>query len=259
MKRIYLGTNLKMYKTNRETVSYLKELREKTAAFRRPELEMFVIPSFTALPEAVAAVEGEIKIGAQNMCWEDAGEYTGEISPRMLKAIGIDLIEIGHSERRHKFGETDFDVNRKVLAALRHGFTPLVCIGETEADKAYGVTAERLREQLKLGLYGVTGEQARQLWIAYEPVWAIGVGGKPAAPEYANRAQQVIKETLAELFPGCDQEIPVLYGGSVNSQNAASLMTQPAIDGLFIGRAAWEAESFAAIIKQILELCESRW
>src|SRR5690606_18649396 len=120
-----------------------------------------------------AAVEGEIKIGAQNMCWEDAGEYTGEISPRMLKAIGIDLIEIGHSERRHKFGETEFDVNRRVLAALRHGFTPLVCIGETEADKAYGVTAERLREQLKLGLYGVTGEQARQLWIAYEPVWAI--------------------------------------------------------------------------------------
>ncbi|HEY8391780.1 MAG TPA: triose-phosphate isomerase [Capillibacterium sp.] len=253
MKRIYLGTNLKMYKTNRETVTYLKELTEKTAALRCPGLELFVIPSFTALPEAVEAAEGKIKIGAQNMCWEDAGEYTGEISPRMLKTIGIDLIEIGHSERRHKFGETNFDVNRKVLAALRHGFTPLLCIGETEADKAYGVTTECLREQLKIGLYGVTGEQARRVWVAYEPVWAIGVGGKPATPEYANRSQQVIKDTLAELFPDNGGEIPVLYGGSVNSRNATGLIEQPAIDGLFIGRAAWEAESFAAIIKQVLD------
>ena len=132
----------------------------------------------------------------------------------MLKAIGIDLIEIGHSERRHKFGETDSDVNRKVLAPAPRVY-PLVCIGETEADKAYGVTAERLREQLKLGLYGVTGNKPPAL-IAYEPVWAMG-WRQTGGPGYANRAQQVIKETLAELFPGCDQEIPVLRR-SVNSR-----------------------------------------
>ncbi len=253
-----MGTNLKMYKNNQETVSYLKELKEKVAAFRCPELELFVIPSFTALAEAVKAAEGAIKIGAQNMYWEDAGEYTGEISPKMLKAIGVDLIEIGHSERRHKFGESNFDVNRKVLAALRYGFTPLICVGETAADKEYRITNECLREQLKIGLYGVTGDQARRLWIAYEPVWAIGVAGKPATPEYADRSHQVIKETLAELFPDCGQEIPVLYGGSVNSQNATGLMEQPAIDGLFIGRAAWEADSFAAIIKQVLAVAQKK-
>lgn len=252
-KKIYLGTNTKMYKNIAQTVSYLTRLDELTADLDREKLELFVIPSFTTLESARRCVPPErIDLGAQNMGWEDEGQFTGEISPLMLKEVGTQIVEIGHSERRHVLGETDWMENKKVLCALRHGFTPLLCIGETGEEKGLGLSDEVLRTQLKAGLHGVTAEDAARLWVAYEPVWAIGVSGVPASPEYAAEKHQVIRDCLVELFGAAGEEIPLLYGGSVNPENAPLLIPLPNIDGLFIGRSAWDADRFNAIIRQVL-------
>lgn len=256
LDKIYLGTNTKMYKTINDTVTFLKELCRLTAHIDRNLLELFVIPSFTTLDQAKKAISDDlIKLGAQNMCWEDEGQFTGEISPLMLKEIGIDIIEIGHSERRHIMGETDEMEKKKVSAALRHGFTPLLCIGETMEQKNYGISDEILKIQLKIGLNEVTDEQAKNIWIAYEPVWAIGVNGIPADEGYVNEKHAVIKETLISMFgKEIGSDIPVLYGGSVSMANAEALIKEPNIDGLFIGRSAWQAENFCKIIQKVLPL-----
>lgn len=256
LDKLYLGTNTKMYKTISDTVSFLTELRELTADIDREQLELFVIPSFTSLEAAKRTVTGkEIKLGAQNMCWEEEGQFTGEISPLMLKELGIDIIEIGHSERRHVLGETDEEEKKKVAAAVSHGFTPLLCIGETLEQKNYGISDEILSMQLKIGLSMVTKEQASKLWIAYEPVWAIGVNGIPADEGYADEKHAVIKNTLVTLFgEEVGRDIPVLYGGSVNNANAELLIRKPNIDGLFIGRSAWNADNFNRIIRSVMPL-----
>ena len=139
----------------------------------------FVIPSFVCLSAAIAALNPKtIKLGAQNMYWEEKGQYTGEVSPLMLKDMGdISIIEIGHSERRHVFGETSEECNFKVKSALEHGFTALLCIGETSKEKEFGISDEVLTTQLKVGLFGVSSDDLSKVWIAYEPVWSIGVGG----------------------------------------------------------------------------------
>jgi len=248
-----------MYKNIRQTINYLTALQKLTADIERWKVELFVIPSYTSLSAAVEIIDPNfIKLGAQNMCWEDSGQFTGEISPLMLKELRLDIIEIGHSERRHKFGENDIVVNKKVLAALQHKFTALVCVGETLKDKEYGVANERLREQVKIALHGVSKEEICKVWVAYEPVWAIGIEGIPADPEYANEKQAILKETLNELFPDQSKKIPVLYGGSVNRNNASSFVKQPSIDGLFVGRAAWEANHFNELIRQVLMVWEDK-
>ena len=146
MKKLYFGTNLKMYKNIADTVSYLQKLVENTKDISREEIELFVIPSFTTLQSATEKVDrAYVKLGAQNMCWEEQGQFTGEISPLMLGELGLDLVMIGHSERRHVFGETDYEENKKVLCALNHGFTTLLCIGETDQEKEYGISNEVLR------------------------------------------------------------------------------------------------------------------
>ncbi len=253
-KKLYFGTNLKMYKTIRDTVDYLNLLADNTKDISRDEIELFVIPSYTALSNAVNSVDrGLIKLGAQNMCWEDQGQYTGEISPIMLKELGLDLVMIGHSERRHVFGETDVEENKKVKAALNHGFTALLCIGETLDEKTYGISDEVLRTQLKIGLHNVSIDQVSRLWVAYEPVWAIGVNGIPASVEYAEEKHGVIKNCLTEIFGSSGKDIPVLYGGSVNPGNANDLIIQPSIDGLFTGRSAWQADDFNKLIRNAIE------
>ena len=253
--KLYLGTNTKMYKTIAQTVEFLSGLRDRTADISREELELFVIPSFTTLERARQTVTPEqIHLGAQNMGWEEQGQFTGEISPLMLQEVGTDIVMIGHSERRHVLGETDEEENKKVLCALNHNFTTLLCVGETGEQKDYGISEEVIRIQLKKGLYGVTKEQTEKLWIAYEPVWAIGVNGKPATKEYAEQIHIVIRETLVELFgEEAGNEIPVLYGGSVNPENAVGLSKMEHIDGLFIGRSAWQADNFNKIIRDVLK------
>lgn len=258
LEKLYLGTNLKMYKTTRETSDYLRSLVELTSDLPRTDLCTFVIPSFTALSQAKAIAGNLIEIGAQNMCWEDTGQFTGEISPLMLKELGIQLVEIGHSERRQHFGESDPIVNKKVLAGLGHGFTALICVGETAEDKNFQVAVEKIRQQVKIALHGVTEEQLSRVWIAYEPVWAIGVHGTPAKAEYANEIHKEIKKVLVEMFAETGARIPVLYGGSVNMGNAVELISQPEIDGLFIGRAAWDAGEFNKIIRATLSSWQTK-
>lgn len=252
-KKIYFGTNLKMYKNIKETTEYLRRLVECTRDISREEMELFVIPSYTTLSSAINCVErGYVKLGAQNMCWEKQGQFTGEISPLMLQELGIDLVMIGHSERRHVFAESDFMENRKVKTSLEHGFTTLLCIGETQEEKEYGISNEVLRTQLKIGLHGVTDDKIGKIWVAYEPVWSIGVNGTPAGAEYAEEKHKVIKAALQELFQEKAGEIPVLYGGSVNQDNAEQLIVQPSIDGLFTGRAAWQADAFDRLIRRAM-------
>ncbi len=249
-KKLYFGSNLKMYKNSYDTVTYLQELIKNTKDISREEIELFIIPSFTTLESATSKIERQfIKIGAQNMCWEDEGQFTGEISPLMLKEYDIDLVMIGHSERRHVFMETNFIENKKVLAALNHGFKTLLCIGETADEKQYGISEEVLRTQLKIGFHNVPKEQVNNIWVAYEPVWSIGTSGTPASPDYAEEMHQHIKHTLFEIFGQAGLKIPVLYGGSVNPENADKLIVKPSIDGLFIGRAAWNADKFNLLIR----------
>ena len=254
-KKLYFGSNLKMYKTIKDTTHYLKKLSQNTMDISRDDIQLFIIPSFTALEQAAACTDQkQILLGAQNMCWEDQGQFTGELSPLMLKELGLGLVMAGHSERRHVFKETDIEENKKIKAALKHGFTALLCIGETQEQKDYGISPEILRSQIKVGLHGIPSDQLHKIWIAYEPVWSIGVSGTPATPGYAESMHKIIKETLRELFHEDSEQIPVLYGGSVNSGNAEELIAQPSIDGLFIGRAAWDADKFSDLIRKAVKM-----
>ena len=251
MKKLYFGTNTKMYKTPGEAEAHIAALRELTAGIDQEKVELFVIPSYTSLDRAVYAAKGRILIGAQNMGWEERAALTGEISPLMLKELGVRLVMIGHSERRHVLHETDQEEEKKVSCAVRNGLRTLVCVGETAEQKLYGVSSEIISIQLKIALHSITREMAgKYLWIAYEPVWAIGETGIPATPEYAEEMHKGIQRTLCELFgPEVGSSIPILYGGSVNNKNAESLIMQKHIDGLFIGRCAWDAKNFNRIIR----------
>ena len=238
-KKLYFGSNLKMYKNIQDTVAYLQKLVENTKDISRDEIELFIIPSYTTLESATKNVDRDyVLLGAQNMCWEDQGQFTGEISPLMLKELGLDLVMIGHSERRHVFGETDAEENKTLL-----------CIGETAEEKDFRISAEVLRTQLKVGFHDVPVSQVDKIWVAYEPVWSIGVNGTPATADYAEEMHKVIKGCLREIFGEEADKIPVLYGGSVNPGNANELIVQPSIDGLFTGRAAWDADKFDKLIR----------
>ena len=248
----YFGTNTKMFKTASEAAAHITRLRELTEDVSKEETTLFVIPSFTSLHTAVPAAGGDIWIGAQNIGWEERGQFTGEISPLMLQELHVDMVMVGHSERRHVLHETDFEIEKKIMCAARHGFRTLLCIGETKQQKEYGISVETLRQQLKIGLHSLSPDLAEKyLIIAYEPVWAIGINGEPASAEYAETMHRAIKDTLAQLY-GATVQIPVLYGGSVNNENALSLSLQPHIDGLFIGRSAWDADNFSQIIHSVL-------
>lgn len=252
--KLYFGSNLKMYKGIADTAAFLTDLQRLTADLDREKIELFILPSYTALPEAARITDQKlIRLGAQNMGWEEEGQFTGEISCRMLAEMGIGMVMAGHSERRHVFRETDEDERRKVRCALDHSMIPLLCIGETGEDKGYGISREVLAVQLKIGLHGLSAEEARRVRVAYEPVWSIGVHGTPAEPSYAEEMHASIKQTLREIFPDAWEEIPVLYGGSVNPGNARELIALPSVDGLYVGRSAWQAEKFNVLIRDALD------
>jgi triosephosphate isomerase len=255
--KVYVGSNLKMYKTNQQTVDYVSQLQQLTRDIPRSELKLFILPSYTALADACRSADHELLwIGAQNMHWEAQGPYTGEISPVMLREINVDLVMVGHAERRQLFGETDWMVNQRLLSSLAHGFHTLLCVGDTAEDIRSGVSAEVLRKQLQRALYNVTTDQLEKIWVAYEPVWAIGEHGKPADPNYANEMHAVLRRSLADVFPGRQEMIPLLYGGSVDLGIGPNMLEQPEIDGLFIGRAAWDAAHFNQILRQVLKMLQ---
>jgi triosephosphate isomerase len=253
-RKWYMGTNTKMYKTIAETNEFVSRLCELTSDISREAFELFVIPSFTTLEQANRHRNSELlKLGAQNMCWEERGQYTGEISPLMLQEVGCDLVMIGHSERRYIFLETDDMERRKVRCAVDHGFKVLLCIGETEEEKDAGKSDEVLKRQLKIGLVDIKPEETGNIWVAYEPVWAIGVHGKPITIEYADDKLHFVREVLIELFGKYGKDIPIFYGGSVNPENAEALSQCKDINGLFIGRSAWDADDFNKLIRTVLK------
>ncbi|MGD9475124.1 MAG: triose-phosphate isomerase [Eubacteriaceae bacterium] len=252
MKKFLLGTNWKMNKSLAEAINYTKQLMPIIKKYE--SFDFFIIPPYTHLwkiKEEIQTANSLLKLGAQNMHEEDFGQFTGEISPLMLKEIGLDIIELGHSERRQYFNETDEAVNRKALAALKHGFNPLICIGEKLENKNYGVSKEMLAKQLKIALTDISAAAIGHFWIAYEPVWAIGVGGTPAETPYVNEIHNFLRSVLIERYGKNGDDIPLLFGGSVNINNASDYAQLENVDGLFIGRSAWEPQLFEEIMQSV--------
>jgi triosephosphate isomerase len=256
-KKFYLGTNWKMHMTNREARQYISDLTHLLEREHDLPFTLFVIPSFPALQlvrEVIDASNVEIKLGAQNAHWESADESTGEISVRILKDLPVDLIEIGHSERRRKFGETDETVNRKVLATIGEGLQALLCIGEEREEKRRDNGRSTLKRQIVDGLKNVSIDDADKLVLAYEPVWAIGPNGEPATEEYVAEQHAYIRTLLVSRFgEKVAQSIPVIYGGSVNHDNCLAYARLDHVDGLFVGRTAWDAASFVKMIRNLRE------
>jgi L-erythrulose 1-phosphate isomerase len=248
MTEIWVGTSWKMNKTLAEALAFADAL-ETFSPQIDPRIQPFVIPPFTAAREVKAALAGtRFKVGAQNMHWADSGAWTGEISPLMLRDCDLDIVELGHSERREHFGETNETVGKKTAAAVRHGLIPLICVGETLAERESGRAEEVLTQEVLGALQFLEDdEKSAQILFAYEPVWAIGEHGIPASSAYADQQHALIKRVSAAQLTAAPK---VLYGGSVNPQNCAGLIAQPHIDGLFIGRAAWQAEGYIDILKR---------
>ncbi|KHT58331.1 triosephosphate isomerase [Photobacterium gaetbulicola] len=257
MKKIWIGSSWKMNKTSSEVTTFcdaITPILEQVPG----TIQTFLIPPFPYVREVAEAVDRYgTCVGVQNICWAAQGAFTGEISAGMAKDIGALIVEIGHSERRQMFNETDETVNRKVRAALGTGLKPLVCVGDTAEEKRWGVSAEAIVRQVKIALFGLSKDELHNVIIAYEPVWAIGEQGVPASPYEAENGLYTIRQALIDMF-GEDkaQQIILLYGGSVHQDNAAELIAQPSIDGLFVGRAAWDAEGYAELLSIVGCYCE---
>ena len=244
----WIGTSWKMNKLRSDAHAFAEAVKSSSVA-QTQAVQPFVISPFPYIADVAEKLKDtRFKVGAQNMHWSDAGAWTGEISPLMLKDCGATLVEIGHSERRTFFNETDETVALKTQAAVKHGLTAVVCIGDTKAEYDSGRTAEALERQVRGLLKYVAGEATNNVIIAYEPVWSIGEGGIPASPEFANE-QHIKIATLVKILTG--GTLPILYGGSVNPGNCVELATQSHIDGLFIGRSAWDATGFIGIVEAV--------
>jgi triosephosphate isomerase (TIM) len=247
MRRPLIAGNWKMHKTGDEAVQTAKQLKPLVAA--ASGVEVMIAPPFTALSQVAAELAGsDIALGAQNMHWESHGAYTGEIAPSMLTAAGCRYVIIGHSERRQFFGETDASVNRKIRAAVAAQLHPVLCIGETEAQRDSGQTFSVLDKQVKNGLEGLFSQDLRSLVVAYEPVWAIGTG-KTATTEQAQEVHAHIRRLIAEIVDSdFSRNLRILYGGSVKPSNVKALMAMPDIDGALVGGASLEPETFSQLV-----------
>lgn len=246
MRKPIIAGNWKMHKTPSEAVKLVEEL---IPLVKDAKAEVVVIPPFVDLTEVARVIKGtNILLGAQNMFWEEKGAYTGEISPVMLKEIGVTYVVIGHSERRQYFKETDEMVNKKVLSALSHDLKPIVCVGESLSQREEGKTYDVVLTQTREALKGVSEEDITKVVIAYEPVWAIGTG-KNATPQDANEVIKAIRNTIAELYGKDKAEmVRIQYGGSVKPDNISGFMAESDIDGALVGGASLVAEDFAKIV-----------
>src|SRR5262245_32350110 len=241
--------NWKMHGLSAEARELAQSVKE---GLKRPRgVEVAVCPPFTALSTVGAVLAGSaITLGAQNCHWEDHGAYTGEVSPPMLADLGCRLVLLGHSERRHIFHETDEAINKKVVAALRHGLLPLLCVGETAEERRQGLTFTVVEGQLRAGWAGLTPEQIGHCLLAYEPVWAIGTG-VTATPTQAAEVHGYLRGLVSELASKeIAQSLRILYGGSVKPENAAELTQEPDIDGSLVGGASLQPQSFITIAKK---------
>jgi triosephosphate isomerase len=241
-RRPLVAGNWKMHKTIAQTRAFIAELR--THDLPLGEVDAVICPPFTALRAAGELLAGSgIGLGAQNVCWAEEGAFTGEIAPSMLVECGVTWVVIGHSERRHLFGELDYRVNEKARAALAHGITPIVAVGETAQEHATGSARDKVVAQVKAAFDGMPRDDVARCVVAYEPIWAIGTGNADTPEE----ADEIMGEIRAAV-PGLAQ-VRVLYGGSVKPDNVAAFVAQPNIDGGLVGGASLEPASFAALLE----------
>ena len=257
MRKPIIAGNWKCHLTSPEAVALVQQVRKPLDGLE--EVEIVVCPPYTSL----SAVKNQLAsssmvLGAQDLFWEPQGAFTGEVSAPMLADAGCRYVIVGHSERRRYFGETDETVHRKLLAALAHGLTAIVCIGETLEEREQGKTFDVLTRQIGGALSGDAAQDIARLVLAYEPVWAIGTG-RNATPEQVQEAHRFIRERLATLFgtqPA--QAVRIQYGGSVTAENARRLLSQPDVDGALVGGASLNADSFVAIVKAAIQNLQSK-
>jgi triosephosphate isomerase len=242
----FVAGNWKMHKTGAEAKDFIETLVPRLPASR--EAEVVICPPFTALASTLHSVrDSGVRVFAQNMHHEDQGAFTGEVAPPMLAALGVAGAIVGHSERRELFGETDRALALKVPAALSHGLVPILCVGETEEERDAGDTERKLRHQVQEDLARVATEHLAEVVIAYEPIWAIGTG-RVATHEQAQEALAFVRALVGDRSAEAAENIRLLYGGSVNAENAAELLALPDCDGALVGGASLKPDSFAQIV-----------
>ncbi|AKS39442.1 triosephosphate isomerase [Anoxybacillus gonensis] len=248
MRKPIIAGNWKMHKTLQEALQFIEEV--KHAVPSKEQVDTVVCAPALFLAHLVEAAKGtNVKIGAQNMHFEDQGAFTGEISPVALKHIGVEYVIIGHSERREMFAETDETVNKKVLAAFKHGLVPIVCCGETLEERESNRTNEVVGAQVEKALAGLTEEQVKQVVIAYEPIWAIGTG-KSSTAEDANNVCGYIRQVIANAFSQqAADAVRIQYGGSVKPENIGAFLAEEHIDGALVGGASLQPQSFLQLVE----------
>jgi triosephosphate isomerase len=249
MRKPFIAGNWKMHMTHLEAIKFIQELGYNYE--NRNKCDVSVCPPATALRSVISVINDdniEISVGAQNMHYESSGAYTGEISPEMLKALGVEFVILGHSERRQYFNETNTNVNKKARAAFKAGLKPIICIGESLEVRESGKAKEFVLEQLTVCLEGLKEENLGMLTMAYEPIWAIGTG-RTATSEDANDMCASIREKIGEQFgQAVSQKVRIQYGGSVKPSNITELMNMPDIDGALVGGASLNVGDFMAIV-----------
>ncbi len=251
-RRPLISGNWKMNLNHWETVATLDKLRYLLTSSDLDQVDVSVHPPFTDIRSAQTFLESEkidIALGAQNCHWEEKGAFTGEVSPVFLAKLNVRYVIVGHSERRELFGETDEMINRKLVAVLAHQMTPILCVGESLAEREADQTQDKVTGQVRAGLAGVAAGQVADLVVAYEPIWAIGTGRTATAAD-AQTVCAWIRATVAEMS-GADAaaSVRIQYGGSVKGDNAPELMSQPDVDGALVGGASLDAEEFARIVR----------
>lgn len=248
MRKKLIAGNWKMNKMTTDAIELANGLKREL--YEIEDVEIVLCPPFTALDEISELIyDSNLKLGAQNIHWEDTGAYTGEVSAPMIKDLGCSFVILGHSERRQYFHETNETVNKKVAAALKHGLTPIVCVGETLKEREAGKTFDVVRDHIHNSLAALSEDDIRKVVIAYEPVWAIGTG-KTASPAQAQEVHAYIRQLLQKRYTQeLAEEILILYGGSVKPANTRELLTQKDIDGALVGGASLEIKSFSEIVK----------
>jgi triosephosphate isomerase len=246
MRRKVIAGNWKMNMLPNEAINFIENL---APLVKDTENEVILCVPYTDLFYSLLTAQGtNIKIGAQNMHWEESGAYTGEVSAKMLKSIGVEYVIIGHSERRAYFAETDETVNKKIKSALANGLTPIVCVGETLEQREKGITEEIISQQIEKAFEGISSEDSNKIIVAYEPIWAIGTG-KTATKEQANETIKQIRNKLVKIYgQNVADEITIQYGGSVKSSNAKELFEMSDIDGGLVGGASLDAKEFSNIV-----------
>jgi len=256
VRKHLIVANWKMHKTAGEATEYVHRLFE---LIQPQHIDLVLAPPFTALHAATQAMKESsgLALAGQNIFWEDAGAFTGEVSAPMLKEAGCRYVIVGHSERRHWFGERDEEINKKIRAALRHGLRPILCVGESLADRERGDTKGIVTSQLEKDLTGFTEAEIADVALAYEPIWAIGTG-RAASAAQAVEVHTILRQAVASLWGDkAGQRMRILYGGSVNATNAQEFLQSPEIDGVLVGGACLDPACFATIARFAEELCEN--